>query len=1099
MRKIIVKLLLIMTATICFSIGTACSSSFAEQGTTEPCDNHSFTNYVSNNDATVDADGTKTATCDNEGCFETDTIVDEGSKILAVIINLDNGEERIVITKNPGESIGEISEPTKLGAIFDGWSQPIPSEMPNESVTITAQWKVILIINDDEVVGVTDYGKTLSEIVVPEGIKTIGYDAFYYCEYLEKIVLPTTLEAIEEFGFEFCTNLSQINLPNGLKSIDSRAFSGCWSLTSLKIPKSVDYIGTTIAMGAESIVFYAEHETEPDNWMGYWQQNAGWSGDNTARFAPVVWDSLNNDVATDNNIYLDYNGLVYAISDGEAKVAKQARSLRSANIAEIITYKGVDYPVTEIMTSAFDYCEYLPELFIPTTITKVGNAFRESWNPLLTVYTPYKSAPEGWDNIDANVVWDCENNTIADDGCEYTFDNGIKYRLKDEKATVMSFQQVFLGEVVEIPSIVNYNGKSYTVTEIEYCAFNDCDFIKKIIIPETVSVLGELFFAESDSLEEIVIDVSNNYFKVVDGMVLTKDGKELLTCLPSDKTEIIIPNGVEIIKENSFDSMKNIVKLVLPEGLKVIERGVFEVSKLEEVNLPESLEFIGKYAFHGCEQLTSIVIPGSVDMLINTFGGCSNLETVVIGEGVEVLYSAFTNCTSLKSIIIPESVKSIYDSFNSCSSLEYVKLPASVKDIDLAFDNCYNLQSIEIEEGSIFNKGTYNFKQIEIMLKLSETDFEGFEEGDELISTVRGGVEYIGTAKNPYLCVVKVDESLTEFNIHEDCKLIYELPYNESSIVNFEMSLDKALEIVCVRVGNRNVKVQGEIVTEIVTGSAKTVANRMFSYNENLQKIVISSSLTSISDYAFAGCENLTTIEYEENSSLKYIGYKAFEGCTGLTGFEIASSVEMIADEAIPELPISAYYNDNGLYYLGNSENPYIYLAKVKSSTTAINNNCKFFGPDLMYWSNEEHYMCAMPDSFYNLPKNLISIDSNAFNNIFTIMPYDKVTIKDGLCYIGNADNPYMCLIGFERDFVIGNFKKLEVINVAYGCTIIYGGFISDVTVEVNIPETVRVICEEAFYGLDYLDMVVIPKSVVKIGDSSFTRQTAVIYGKYLD
>ncbi len=1117
MRKIIVKLLLIMTATICFSIGTACSSSSVEQGTNEPCDNHSFTNYVSNNDATVDADGTKTATCDNQGCFETDTVVDVGSKILAVIIELDNGEERTIITKKPGEPIDEIPEPTKPGAIFKGWSTEIPEIMPSESLTITAQWLEVLIINDDVVSKVTEYGKTLTTIEVPEGIKTIDVCAFSYCDYLENVILPKSIVTIKDFAFEYCSNLSQIDLPDGLKTIGSRAFIGCWSLTKLKMPATLESVGTTIFSGDRAVIAYTELQTTPSSWDPSWNVY-GWFGD-LSLYSPVVYNCNENDVADDGNIYLDYNGLRYAISDGIAKIAIQPYNLKEANISSSITYKEVTYPVKELMPYAFYYCSYLPDVIVPDSVIKVAdNAFCEPyndtseyqnpWNPLLTIYMKHsnKLNSDDFRYFGDNVVWDCYNNTVAEDGNEYAFIDNIKYRLKDGKATIMSFQRNDVRGEIVIPSVVHYKEKFYTVTEIAFWAFNGCKLLEKITIPETVCYISNDAFEYCVNLKEIVIDNANDYYKVVDDILYTKDGKELLWCLPTrDSGEIIVPNGVEVIKSNSFGAVKNATKVVLPEGLKVIEKEVFGNSKIEEINLPESLETIEGYAFYGCEQLKSIVIPSNVDMIVNSFSNCYNLETVIICEGVEILYGVFENCTSLKSIVIPNGVKVIDYSFNGCTNLEYVKLPASLNSLNLSFNGCEKLRSIEVEDSNVFKKGTYSLKEIEIMQLLASTNFEGFEDGDELVSTTKDGVSYIGTIKNPYLCVDGADESLTEINIHEDCKLIYELPYNELSIVNFEMSLDKALEIVCVRVGNRNVKVQGEIVTEIVTGNAKTVANKMFSYNKNLQKIVISSSLISICDYAFAGCENLTTIEYEENSSLKYIGKRAFEGCYDLTGFEIPSSVEMIGDYAIPELQKSVYFNDGGLYYLGNSENPYIYLAKITSKETLINSECKFFGPRLLCWENDDAFsLYAAPNSLYLLPKNLLSIDSDAFYSVVFDTSNDKQTIKDGLRYIGNESNPYMCLIGteyyYEEDLVgvlIKN-KELAKINVKDGCTIIMGRFSSNVTIEVNLPESVRVISDEAFYNLEYLDMVVIPKSVIKMGETSFHKRATIIYEKYL-
>ena len=109
------------------------------------------------------------------------------------------------------------------------------------------------------------YCKNLKEVIIPEGVLSIGKNAFFqsgivsvdlpqtlteinsyafrYCENLLSIVIPQGIKTIEEYTFQLCTSLSSVSLPDGLTSIGPSAFYGCAALTRIALPDSL----TTIA------------------------------------------------------------------------------------------------------------------------------------------------------------------------------------------------------------------------------------------------------------------------------------------------------------------------------------------------------------------------------------------------------------------------------------------------------------------------------------------------------------------------------------------------------------------------------------------------------------------------------------------------------------------------------------------------------------------------------------------------------------------------------------------------------------------------------------------------------------------------------------
>ena len=85
--------------------------------------------------------------------------------------------------------------------------------------------------------------KSLSSIVIPNGVTSIGNDAFRWCSSLSSITLPSGITSIGDRAFSKCRSLSSIVLPSGVTSIGDSAFSGCFSLSSITLPSGVTSIG----------------------------------------------------------------------------------------------------------------------------------------------------------------------------------------------------------------------------------------------------------------------------------------------------------------------------------------------------------------------------------------------------------------------------------------------------------------------------------------------------------------------------------------------------------------------------------------------------------------------------------------------------------------------------------------------------------------------------------------------------------------------------------------------------------------------------------------------------------------------------------------
>ncbi|MBQ8911547.1 MAG: sigma-70 family RNA polymerase sigma factor, partial [Clostridia bacterium] len=103
----------------------------------------------------------------------------------------------------------------------------------------TALKKVTLPVIPRILGGIFNNSSSLEELIIPEGVQTIGQGAFYDCTALKKVSFPSTLRHIEDMAFDGCSSLEALSLPEGTEHIGEQAFFGCSALTELSVPGSV--------------------------------------------------------------------------------------------------------------------------------------------------------------------------------------------------------------------------------------------------------------------------------------------------------------------------------------------------------------------------------------------------------------------------------------------------------------------------------------------------------------------------------------------------------------------------------------------------------------------------------------------------------------------------------------------------------------------------------------------------------------------------------------------------------------------------------------------------------------------------------------------
>ena len=694
-------------------------------------------------------------------------------------------------------------------------------------------------------------------------VETIGNLAFNNMRALNNIKFPATLKSIGEYAFYYCYNLESLDLSNTqVSELGTRAFYRCSYLRSVSLPASLKKIGS-----------YAFHDCSLNSIN---LSNVETIGDNAFE-----------------NCYLYDIDLSSAKTIGSKAFTNNATVTIDSSTPAAITANSFTQDTRFIVPSnAYD-------AFCTASIWR-------NWANNISMYN------------------------VGDDDVKWIY----RYLSGTNSMSITSASGY--GKNLVIPSFFSHNGSDVPVTQLE-CSFSG-DSIISVTLPSNLKSIPSYAFQDCDLLS--AIELPDSVTEIGSGA--------FLGC--TSLTNVTLPSNLKSIPSYAFENCYSLSTIDIPNTVTKIGTRAFAETKIRVMTIPESVDIINDGAFPSsmrklvCEGPTPpelsdlgnifiVYVPvGCRNNYISVYPWSSN-RVIVDGSGVtvnvnatpgmmgeEILkhtsYLADVNFLILSGKVDNTDIDNLKNSmpnlltidmhdldletipsslFENRRALLEIVLPKNVKTIgNGAFANCINLDSIALPEGLLrLEDGYYDNYS-------SNNNLGCFENCNTLVS-----VTFPSTLTDIGECAFEGCSSLRSITMGDGLVKIGEGAFaNCYSLENVVLGLNtesigREAFINCSRLNNVE-----------FNSNLKRIEKRAFAYNNSLRDLNFPQSLESISAGAFYYCNELETIifadgvssigyEYESNnnddyynSNSDYVG--AFQHCYNLKQVKLPKSLRNI-------------------------------------------------------------------------------------------------------------------------------------------------------------------------------------------------------------
>lgn len=291
---------------------------------------------------------------------------------------------------------------------------------------------------------------------------------------------------------------------------------------------------------------------------------------------------------------------------------------------------------------------------------------------------------------------------------------GVELSEDEDGWTAEIIKNVYYSGDVLIPEHLTYHNETVPITTISDYAFYWSYEMKSVFIPAFVESVEGYYnrnpFAFCLDLEKITVDEENAFFQVIDGVLYSKDGKQLIS-YPAAKSNrtYTIPGEVEVVYPEAFVGCRNLEEILVEDGnqyYEVIDGALIDKkantliaypigNKASSYTVPENVTYIASGAFYG-SRLEEVVCRSVEQIYSDTFLECNNLKKIECGQGTKSIsmsvydddnnsieIAGFDAMENLEELSISLSETQDISEFAALQKLEWLSLNINGRALDL--------------------------------------------------------------------------------------------------------------------------------------------------------------------------------------------------------------------------------------------------------------------------------------------------------------------------------------------------------------------------------------------------------------------------------
>lgn len=343
--------------------------------------------------------------------------------------------------------------------------------------------------------------------------------------------------------------------------------------------------------------------------------------------------------------------------------------------------------------------------------------------------------------------------------------------------------------------------------------------------------------------------------------------------------------------------------LVIPDGVTVIKTRAFvHWVQFTSLKLPETVTTIQSMAFQYCSRLESVTIPASVKGIYGSaFGFCSGLKSFTFeGKPTMIETTAFQNCTALTDIYVPWEEGEVKGApwGASNASVHYKRISTVGLAYTLSSDGTYYICS---GEGTATVTGAPDIVIASYVngIPVTEIGKNAFDQNEFTSISIPSTIKRIeeGAFANTYIPKLYIYDLTKWCHIERSMSAAskYTIPADSTSPMRMAVSGQLYLDDVSVS-------------SVIIPDGTRYIGAYSFNNCNNITKVTIPDSVESIGYQAFYKCRNLSSVDL--GSGIRSIDGMAFYFCSGLTKITVPDSITHIDHNAFGSSSIKNIYCD---------------------------------------------------------------------------------------------------------------------------------------------------------------------------------------------